>query len=171
MEYKGLHLTQAKDVFEVFRQFFENEKFDRIIEFGTGLGGLTLFLSEITNSEIYSFDKFNMIKDFKIFGNRVAFEFCSIFGEKEWIGKLIISEGRVLILCDNGCKVNEVNTFSKYLKMGDVIMAHDYFESRGAFDKKLWKSCEIVDKDVADKSLKPFYVDLFKKVFWLCRIK
>ena len=170
MKYRGLGLSQTEKVFDVFKPFLLKEKFKRIIEFGTGGGGLTLFLEDVTDCDIYTFDTVKRIKNINLFEN-VVFTYNDIFNKNLFnnIVNLIKMNGRVLLLCDNGNKIKEVNTFSKYLKKDDVIMAHDYFYNK--HDKNLWGSCEIMEKDVNTESLKPFYNKEFESIFWMSKIK
>ena len=38
----------------------------------------------------------------------------------------IQEEGKTIVLCDGGNKIKEFNLLAKYIKSGDIIMAHDY---------------------------------------------
>lgn len=49
------------------------------------------------------------------------------------VESFIKREGTTLILCDGGSKINEFNILSKYLKSGDIIMAHDYVDTKENF--------------------------------------
>ena len=179
----GFRMTQRPEVFMIFNYLFNNEQFKRVIEIGTHMAGFSLFLaycSFVRNMEFYTFDiklKDSMprkkVKDLN--GNLNVIDVLSSEGIL-MIKQLIESSGRVLLLCDGGDKIKEFNTFSKYLKSNDVIMAHDYFPSRKDFtDRSFWRSCEITDshvKNACDKNnLYPFYQENFKDVIWLSRVK
>lgn len=106
------------------------------------------------------------------FFKKDCFEF-----EKE-IGELIKKNGRTLILCDGGDKPKEVNTFSKYLKKGDVIMGHDFFYSETEekeFLGKTWHGKELDFDDVKTSfekyDISPVFRETFDKTAWLCAIK
>lgn len=70
------------------------------------------------------------------------------------------------VLCDNGDKIREFNTFAPMLKSGDVIAAHDYVA-----DTKYWHCSEIIKADVADTvekcGLEPFMQEHMDLAGWL----
>ena len=83
-----------------------------------------------------------------------------------------------LLLCDNGEKIKEFRAFAKYLKKGDVIMAHDYCKDGNYFNDHIrgvhWNFCEIGDghvQDICDKyNLVPFMQEMFINVVWkICK--
>jgi hypothetical protein len=182
MKYRGLELEQTVGTLEVFREFLTAEKFDMIIELGTKYGGLTQFLTEL-HDNIHTFDvgeymKPGLVGYLKSVGVTIYVE--DIFqtnNVKELIEFPLYN--RVLLLCDNGNKIAEVQKFTPYLKTNDVIMAHDYFPTEndlyhtvdyGDGEKivKRWSSHEISEKDIDSNILKPCF-DKFESVFWLCR--
>lgn len=180
MPYKGFGLSQHEKALPAFEEFLLKEKPKRIIEVGTGGGGLSLFLAEICkviDCEFFTFDidqKRSGAIGKKIRNMGFSAELTNIFDLKtiEKVSKLISKTGRSLVLCDGGKKIKEINMFSKFLKPGDIIMAHDYFHDKEAYRKqKDWGWCEITNKDVKAKNLDYFYKDHFEKVFWTCRIK
>jgi len=183
MRHLGFKMTQRPEVFMMFNYLFNNEKFERIIEIGTHLAGLSLFLAYCAfakNMEFYTFDirLKNSIAREKVKELKGNVDVIDVFTSEgtSIIKRLIESPGRVLLLCDGGNKIKEVNRFSKYLKMSDVIMAHDYFPTKkDSKNSTLWKSCEITDlsvKDICDKNdLHPFYQEHFKEAVWLSRVK
>jgi len=97
----------------------------------------------------------------------------------EMVESFIKREGTTLILCDGGSKINEFNLLSKYLKSGDIIMAHDYVDTNENFLKnyknKIWNWREIGDehiKNTCEKyNLKSYMKETFDKVVWVCKIK
>ncbi len=155
-----------------------------IIELGTKYGGMTQFLSEL-HDNIHTFDvgrymKLGLVGYLLQTGVTIYVE--DIF-QTDTVKELIEFPlyNRVLLLCDNGNKKAEVQTFTPFLKTNDVIMAHDYFPTvndlyhivdYGAGPKKVkrWPSFEISDRDINNKILKPYF-DKFESVFWLCRRK
>lgn len=175
--YKGMKMNQASGTMKVFKSFLKNEKFDTLIELGTGRGTLTLFLSDITGSKIYTFSKGDAFLTDSLRAVGVSVVKADVFSDStiEQIQKLISAPGRVLMLCDNGDKVKEFNTFSQFLKQGDVIMAHDYFKNKKARNQSVWRGCEITEADVkvsAKKyNLAPFYQDEFDKIVWMIKIR
>jgi predicted O-methyltransferase YrrM len=176
-EYKGIHASQADGWIEAFDEFFKEERFAIVIELGTWCGGMALMLGEKANAKVYTFDvTSNVSAVAKSALDRAGVEVRveNIF-ETSTVKNLISGQGRVLLLCDNGDKRREVKLFAPFLKDGDVIMAHDYFENAGAYERErlVWKSHEISESDMSGKGLEPYqpYYDLFKKVFWGCGIK
>ena len=83
------------------------------------------------------------------------------------------------MLCDGGSKKNEFRILSDYLKVGDVIMAHDYAPNEEYFQEhinnKIWNWLEIQDNDINEPSLRnnliPYMEDDFRQVVWACKIK
>jgi hypothetical protein len=88
-------------------------------------------------------------------------------------------EGTTIVMCDGGSKKNEMKILGKYLKPGDIIMAHDYAPTIEYFENfiygKIWKWCEILDSDienvVTEYNLEPYMKDEFQEVVWVCKIK
>jgi hypothetical protein len=89
------------------------------------------------------------------------------------------AEGPALVLCDGGNKPAEFNRYAKFLRSGDVIMAHDYAPTHDYFYDQMhgkhWNWWEIQDSEIADAcarcKLEPFMQDEFQRVAWACRRK
>jgi len=175
--YKGVKMNQAVGTMGVFKSFLSNEKFDTLVELGTGRGTLTLFLSNIFNGKIHTFSIGNVRMVNELQKNGVEVVKADVFdkGIIKYIKELIDSPGRVLLLCDNGDKVKEFTTFAPCLKKNDVIMAHDYFKDTKSQDKSIWTGCEITEVDVknsvASYNLHPFFQEEFSKIAWMCKIR
>ena len=127
----GMRMQQSVGIVLALNSLFEMLKPRRIIELGTGYGGLTVCLgiwgyTHLT--PVYSFDAtprhWSLGTMLAVLGVRLIRE--DIFGYEEAIARLVQRHGITLLLCDNGDKKREVNTFAPYLKMGDTIMLHDY---------------------------------------------
>lgn len=176
--YKGYAMKQADAAVEVFQIFFSEQKFDCIIEIGTGMGGFTLFLGEIHGNKLHTFDIVDKLdrkaaKDIKkrLFDLGVNIHIEDVFKTPTLKG-LIDKYERVLILSDNGDKVREYRELSKLIKINDVLMIHDYFRNeKEYYSQSVWKCCAFMDKYATNKNLKPYYADIFKKVFWFCAVK
>ena len=88
----------------------------------------------------------------------------------------IQSKGISLVLCDGGDKVKEFKTLSKYLKVDDIIMTHDYAPNKQYFEEyvkdKIWNWHEIQDSDIEnsiyDNNLKSYMRDEFLNAAWAC---
>lgn len=178
-EYKGQKAVQKFGVEKAFDLLHDENKensFSRIIEIGTDFGGLTNLLADLNISkgiDIYTYDinpdRFVSHNDKIIFSNE------DVFSIEEKIADLISSEGRTLLLCDGGNKRKEFAVFHKFLKSGDVIMAHDYAPNKITFKKeyfgKIWNWHEFQD-DFADfPNLEPYLQETFADYAWCVRIK
>jgi len=173
---EGLELAQNIHINKAFEPL-SKLKFDRVIEFGTQNGGFTIFISRLFN-KIITFDNKSFRRTLDAFAKypNILFIKWDIFENEKTIGELISQEGKTLLLCDNGNKIKEVATFSKYLKSGDYIMAHDYASSREHFRKeiqnKYWNCLEITDKDIDfEKHCLKKIDSITDKSAWLCAIK
>jgi hypothetical protein len=165
-------MLQVENVEQIFREYFSKAIIpDRIIELGTMTGRFSHIIYNIRN-EIN--DKFDFIT---IDHNAIVKEvlpnmiFCQMDITKhfKFIGSLI--KENTLVLCDNGNKVLEVRTLSKYLKKNCVIMAHDYFNKKedSSPDNMRWPyGCEICHDDIKDlTNLQPYFQDIMKEAFWM----
>jgi len=174
-KYKSFKMSQKEGISGIFKNFLAYEYFDTIIELGTWWGGFSYMLSDLVGRRLYSYD----IKDFTLEGvknlsieNGASFFIEDIFKSKN-IKELITNGGRVLLLCDGGDKIREVKEFSVLLKTNDIIMAHDFFESKEVHDSDLWGSCEITSKDFDYSYLQTYknYTNIFIPYVWGIRIK
>ena len=165
---------------------------ERIVEIGTARGGVTLAMSDILNKNNLSNAK---IKTFDIntkdhlqnlpitniefyVGNIFVYKDESLLYPAE-ITNFLSKKNPNLILCDGGFKIKEFNTLCKYLKKGDVIMAHDYAPNKEVFESeykdKIWNWMEITDSDI-EKSVKEYNLeyykmDLIKPSAWVSFVK
>ena len=95
-----------------------------------------------------------------------AFEKSTI----EKIQKYIQEPGKTLVFCDGGNKKREFNLFAKYLKVGDIIMGHDYAKDAKVFQSevraKKWNWHELdyasIASAVEENGLKPCLGDEFE---------
>jgi len=190
--YKNLIISQHKLVGEVFNRLIEKVQPKKVLEIGTSHGGLTVLIRDILdennlyNTKIITYDINDPINlrelGYKNIDIRVKNLFNYQYDElihKEEIKEIIESEGVTLVLCDGGSKKNEFRLLSKFLKKGDVIMAHDYAPNEIYFNEniknKIWNWLEIQDSDINDSCVKnnllPYMDEEFKKVVWGCKIK
>lgn len=144
----------------------------RIIELGTGCGGFSVFLALYCiflgkEWKLYTFDNGNRLEEHcqsAMLKLGASFFNTDIFGEEatKEIIELIQAEGTTILLCDNGNKRREFNLFSKYLKSGDYIFAHDL-------------TTEIHEDDVEELCEKydivPHMQKMFGEVWWLSKKK
>lgn len=184
----GAFVQQNPHALGAFKDFFEKNKFDLVVEIGTANGGLSMALKDECDKMGADFETYD-IKEESIsvlnkndnFKKREIKVFvCDVLSE-EMVGSLgrrIREGGRALLLCDGGDKIREFNTYSAFLKTGDVIMAHDYAEDKAEFEKnirnKVWNWHEISAADIKSAcdshGLKDYHPE-FRSVAWVCKIK
>jgi predicted O-methyltransferase YrrM len=187
-----LTMQQKPEVSGAFEKLLKEIKPKQIVEIGTAGGGTTLSIREtldeigLEKTDIKSFE----VKEHKWFTEmrkrNIEIIVENIFSHSykeiekpEMVESFIKREGTTLILCDGGSKINEFNLLSKYLKSGDIIMAHDYVDTNENFLKnyknKIWNWREIGDehiKNTCEKyNLKSYMKETFDKVVWVCKIK
>jgi len=181
--YKTYKAQQHPKAWEVFESFLEKEKFNTIIEIGTGLGGFTEFIYDL-GYNIVSYDVDDIYDTHKKLTEKgVDIRYKNVFD----INHLILDDeihqllknGRVLVLCDGIQKAKEFRLFSKYIKVNDIIMAHDYCVDNQTFNLKYkdkeWKYLELIESEIKTESklnsLTAYNQNIFDDVFWVCKIK
>lgn len=125
-----------------------NGPFARIIELGTGAGGLALMLAEIyPDIEIHTFDL--QAPSVPLTASNITQHVEDVeAGPSNVVVPLITGSGRVLVLCDGGSKIAELNGYAGYLKNNDIIMAHDCIETVAWAATPDWGWNEIRGSDV-----------------------
>lgn len=179
--YNRIQMSQVLGVYLALSPDFI-KKFDTIIEIGTYNGGLTSYLYDMKkeNTKLVSYDIDGSINhtgrtdiDFRV-------EDC--FENKTFVDivAMIESVGRVLVICDGGNKPKEFNTFSKFLKSGDIIMVHDY-----KVDDAHWKmitdywqwpyefdiTYDMIKNGIEENNLEPYKNEQFNFYLWTTYIK
>lgn len=175
--------------YEAFYNLLDNVKPSRILEIGTAMGGFTMFLKLISddldlNTNILTYDIHGRHEYEVLKNNNIDIRVENIFNEnyslvKSEVIDYIQQNGTTLILCDGGWKIGEFNLLSKYIKLGDIIMAHDYAPTKDYFEEhiymKYWNWFEIQDSDiqhsVEQHNLESFKQDEFTQAVWVCKIK
>lgn len=110
----------------------DNKDVTRIVELGTGHGGLTLFWGlqmKMRGGKVLTFDTREIsdvlnrnLRFFNIiFQRKNVFDQATVQCVREFI-----RDGRALIFCDDGDKPREVLLYAPILKRNDLIMAHDW---------------------------------------------
>lgn len=176
-DFEGIHVGQTPSIKKIFKKILP--EFSRIIEIGTDVGGLALFLHKNKNENCdlisYDIDKsFNKVSD--SYGIDFRLGDCFSNDTHNEIKQLILDKSkRVLLLCDGGDKNREFNLFSQYLKKDDVIMCHDYSESDEDFsimkDNAGWEHLSesylnSIQVAINENELSKFHYDEFKSVIW-----
>lgn len=179
--YKGIQMSQCLGIYVGLNPDFLST-FTNILEIGTYNGGLTCWLKDNMNpnGKLISYDIDGTIN----YSNRndIDFRVQSCFDEsafKDCI-ELIKSEGRTLVVCDGGDKPKEFNEFSKYLKPGDVIIAHDFSESDEEWKQKTdyWQwpyeadtFPHSIEEGIKENNLEPYKYTEMKFLLWASYIK
>lgn len=185
--YRNIPIQQHEDIQIAFLNLIASSKPSQILEIGTASGGLTLMIRDIldelsmkTALRTYDVEKkhyLNETHDIEVIIKNVFNDQYDALIDND-VKDYINRPGTTIVLCDGGNKINEFNILSEYLKEGDIIMAHDYCCNADEFLKnfkdKIWNWLEISDSDIetaVDKyNLKP-YMEEFKNVVWVCKIK
>ena len=146
----------------------------RIIELGTGSGGLTAWLARtFAACKIVTYDHTEPPFLDVLIKMGIECRHADVFSQASEVAHRIAMPGGTLLLCDGGSKVQEVRRFARYLKGGDIVMAHDYRPTKTS--PAFWRSCEIIEADIAATCkryrLKPILQDVMLRVGWLSRIK
>jgi hypothetical protein len=179
--YNGVQVSQCLGVYLGLNPDYLST-FTNIVEIGTYNGGLTswLFDNLKEGGKLISYDIDGSINHTK--RTDIDFRVQDSFSTKALVDiiNVIQSEGRTLVVCDGGDKPKEFNTFSKYLKSGDVIIAHDYAESEEEWKEKTnyWQwpyeadtTPESIKEGIEQNNLEPYKYEEMKFLLWASYIK
>jgi predicted O-methyltransferase YrrM len=192
--YRDLMTMQHTSIEEKFTKLITELKPIKVLEIGTSSGGLTLLIRDILDknglesTRLISYDVNEPVylRRYVDEGSKIELKVENVFNNQydnlengQEVIDIITSEGVTLVLCDGGSKKNEFRILSDYLKVGDVIMAHDYSPNEEYFQEhinnKIWNWLEIQDNDINEPSLRnnliPYMEDDFRQVVWACKIK
>jgi len=184
----GLLMGQNQHALVAFDTLFkvlqgEGSKVARIIDLGTSHGGLAVFLqlyASTCGATVITWDRTSNVPQHGDLLNRLGtvVRTGDILADpvvQEEIRSSLRSEGLSILLCDNGDKKREVSLFAPSLKVGDLLLAHDYApdeEGHRRLGEGCWSSWEISDADVepvrARYGFVPFLQDVFLLAAWLC---
>jgi hypothetical protein len=174
--YKGIFTQQNKNFYPAFEKLFAEENIVRVIEIGTATGGFIRAVRDLTNAEIITYDVIETKHKATLEENNISVNVQSVFEDYDTVEDYISGKGQTLVLCDGGNKIKEFEVFSRILKSGDIIMAHDYSRDENLYQayikNHVWRWCEIQYKDialpVADNNLEPYMTDEFQEAVWTC---
>jgi cephalosporin hydroxylase len=187
--FRGHTAQQSHNVYQVFYDFISEVKPNRILEIGTALGGFTEFLKIIIdelnlNTKILSYDISEREWYHQMIEKGIDVRVENIFNEdwsgvKQEVADFVQQEGTTIVLCDGGWKIGEFKIFSKLIKEGDYILAHDYSYSKEVYESeikdKIWNWCEITEQDIEESvisnNLKSYNQDKFSQAVWVCKVK
>jgi cephalosporin hydroxylase len=129
----------------IIEYFLLHEKPKLIIELGTFYCGVTALFHETDKSiEIHTFDYKDFMKDLrkahkvitvaelaefktKVFSENVHFHHENILtAPNQNLIDLLKRPEKKFLYCDNGNKIQEINTYAPYLNPGDFLGCHDW---------------------------------------------
>lgn len=148
LQYLDVELDQSVNILNSFPKLFDHIKnnkqvLSRILEIGSSRGGLTFTISELYGEPIdtvsYDINHSRVVMKNKYpelcKTNKIDFRGGNCFDPivTDVIKKFIQQPGLSLVLCDGGDKHKEFNTFAPIIKDSDIIMLHDYADTREDF--------------------------------------
>lgn len=174
--YKGIFTQQNKNFYPAFEKLFAQENIVRVLEIGTATGGFIRAVRDLTDAEIITYDVLETKHKATLEENNISVNVKSVFDDFDNVEDYISGKGQVLVLCDGGNKIKEFDVFSKLLKSGDIIMAHDYSRDEELYQayikNHVWRWCEIQYKDIAmaveTNNLEPVLTEDFQEAVWTC---
>ncbi len=174
--YKGIFSQQNKNFYPAFEKLFAQENIARVLEIGTATGGFIRAVRDLTNAEIVTYDTKETKHKTTLEENNITVKVQSVFDDFDFVEDYISRENQVLVICDGGNKPKEFEVFSRLLKPGDIIMAHDYSRDEELYrvyiKHNVWRWCEIQYKDIAlavqEYNLQPLLTEEFQEAAWTC---
>ena len=174
--YKGIFTQQNKNFYPAFEKLFAQENIVRVLEIGTANGGFIRAVRDLTDAEIITYDVIETKHKATLEENNISVNVKSVFDDFDVVEDYISGKGQVLVLCDGGNKIKEFEVFSRMLKSGDIIMAHDYSRDENLYQayikNHVWRWCEIQYKDIAlaveSNNLEPVLTEEFQEAVWTC---
>lgn len=154
--FAGAKMQQHPDALVVLPDLILNAFGDRpgrVVELGTAGGCLAVYLKQVLpKAEVMTYGIHTVSPTIAMLMDQlgVRLRVQDIFEEK---GKNMVREdlsydGPVFLICDNGDKILEVNTFGQDLKSGDVMVCHDYRNTKE--EPGAWQWVEITRAPIAD---------------------
>ena len=168
-EFFGLPMQQNEHAMLAINRLLIDLRPSQIIEIGTGCGGLSCFLGIYAKNHGAEFATFDIKAPPPEMRDPMSLASVhpllgSVWHAELSVASMIGAPGPTLVLCDGGDKPREFRTFSKYLKPGDVICAHDYPSDN-------WECVEIDADDVNLPGLEPYHAEDMMDGAWACRRK
>ncbi len=164
--YRKVGMKQKEGIVGVFNEFFSKEKFDSIIELGTGSGAFAAYIAEKAvemSASFITFDIKNPPSAIIDYLNSLGAVFSNEDLDASTGVEDLIKDGNRTLILNDALKEKHLKRFSPVLKLGDCIISHDY-GTEYVF--------EDVNENLQKYGLEVRYSELFKPEFlWLCCIK
>ena len=158
---------------------------ETIIEIGTRTGGLSVLMgmwAHLNNAELITIDTSEEQLEYKPLMDFLGVNFieADIFNKKtiKMLKKRIKEPKKCMILCDAD-KAREFDIYSDFMKVNDVILAHDYAHDESDFEnirqQGIWSHDELEYKDIKEacerNNLRYIDHNLFRLAAWGAFIK
>jgi cephalosporin hydroxylase len=151
--YKGVEHQQTEPAFDVLKKIIVENSVSQIIEIGTGMGGCTVFLSEL--APILTYDIVDRTKKQLTNIYRIDFRIQDVF-DVHVMSAIVDTINRsktTFLMCDGEAKAKEIKIFAPLLKPGDLVFCHDWEDQFGWDDVKETVGTdeyEPVEKELCD---------------------
>jgi len=134
--YDGVQHQQTEPAFPVLEKILKNQKPNKIIEIGTGMGGCTIFFSKF--APVVTYDIIDRTEGQIRGRENINFRMNDCFDPEivNEIMYLLKHSGKVFLMCDGEAKADEVKLYAPHLKSGDYIFCHDWEDQFGWDDVK-----------------------------------
>jgi hypothetical protein len=131
-EHAGYHCQHRSDDFPIIAEIIQAHQPLVAIELGTDKGGFAGFLADTLrpwHGHVHTFDHVKKYEDHlsQRFGNLTG-HLADVLGQPfPFILELFRTYGaRVLLYCDNGNKVQELQLYAPHVAVGGLVGVHDY---------------------------------------------
>lgn len=174
--FMGFPMCQNRLSVPAWSYLIEKTYPELIIEIGHWSGGLSCCLAiamKNIGGKVFAFDVNEPSQELSQWMDLLPLAFRKIDALSpegiQLISSLISAHSPCAVLCDNGNKPVEFNTYAPFLKKGDIIAAHDF-----AHDP-LWPWGEITEAQVAESCVKyrlePYMQEAMHPAGWLVKRK
>lgn len=171
----GLRASQNMWAYSVISVLLDKENPGIIVELGSGMGALTILLgiwAKMKGATFHAYDRNPQLQLRDLYeplGIKFFEEDCLKGPALDRMAELRAAGKKMLILCDNGNKNEEISKYKDFMNPGDIIMVHDYQRDGNAGYMKsrgYWAWCESNIGSGVDHGLEPVYETLLEYAAW-----
>lgn len=184
-DFFGLKMSQVPQAVLYLSELLNIVNPQKILEFGTEKGGLSVLFSiysQIKGISFYTFDSQDYLSEYNYFLKN-DFHKVNLLDNniQNNIKDIIKKDGKNLLVCD-ALKSEEIKIYAPYLKPGDIVIMHDY--SRIYNSQEWQRDCNYhgwtapqeqwygnIAETCKQNNILPFMHDDFEHVLWFCGIK